>query len=194
MHPVSLEALLLRGELPELTLRPGMTVAARVSERDGDRGLLHLAGMTLSAKLPDDVRAGDRLRLTVQEATAERLWLKVAEAPGSEAGVPVGLALPLPDGRATRVTVEERDAAVDADVDADHAIVLRYDSPELGPLDLRLSLEGDHVVARVSAGVGAPYALADGGADELRAALAQATDRPAQVAVSPRRDPLDLYA
>ena len=49
---VFVDPALLRVEMPELVLRPGMTLAARVAERSGSRGILMLAGHPLSAQLP----------------------------------------------------------------------------------------------------------------------------------------------
>jgi hypothetical protein len=50
------------------------------------------------------------------------------------------------------------------------------------------------VTVTVRAAPGVPLTKAEEGAEELRAALAQATGRPAKVTVLPREDPVDLYA
>jgi hypothetical protein len=62
MDLLRVEAALLRAQLPELVLRAGMTLPARVMERAGRFGVLLLAGTPLSAELPDELRPGDRLR------------------------------------------------------------------------------------------------------------------------------------
>ena len=87
---VFVDPALLRVEVPDLVLRPGMLLAARVAERSGQRGILMLAGHPLSAQLPDQVKAGDKLRLQVMEATSERVVMKLveesaAQQPGSPA-------------------------------------------------------------------------------------------------------------
>src|SRR5437660_332572 len=63
---LQVEAALIRRQLPDLLLRPGMTFAARVAERTAGRGIIVLAGAPLVAELPDEVQAGDKLRLLVQ--------------------------------------------------------------------------------------------------------------------------------
>jgi hypothetical protein len=49
-------------------------------------------------------------------------------------------------------------------------------------------------VGGVTAARGVPHDLARSHMEELREALAQATGRAVQVAVSPRHDPFDAYA
>jgi hypothetical protein len=46
----------------------------------------------------------------------------------------------------------------------------------------------------VSVGAGTPLSLAQTRADELRDALTAGVGRPATVTVSPRHEPLDVYA
>jgi hypothetical protein len=99
MDLLRVEAALLRAQLPELVLRPGMTLPARVMERHGQMGLLLLAGTPLSAQLPDELKAGDRLRLRVEDVGAQ-IVLRTVEAPAPQAAAtpPPQLALPLPNG------------------------------------------------------------------------------------------------
>src|SRR5881275_2992743 len=107
---LQLEAALLRRQLPDLLLRPGMTLFARVAEREGKHGIIVLAGSPLVAELPDEVQAGDKLRLLVQDTRGERVAMKlVPEEPLAPPQTPV-TGLPLPDGTAAHVSVEERDA------------------------------------------------------------------------------------
>jgi hypothetical protein len=191
---VFVDPALLRVEVPELVLRPGMTLAARVAERSGSRGILMLAGHPLSAQLPDQVKAGDKLRLQVLEASAERVVMKLvdesaAQHPGQALVVPV----PLPDGRLAQLVVDEREAEGGRS-GGQAAVAITYRSPALGAIDFRLAIEGGALTVGVRAAHGAPHELARQSAEELRDALSRATGRSVQVAVSPRHDPLDVYA
>src|SRR5437764_6073187 len=117
---LQLEAALLRRQLPDLLLRPGMTLFARVAEREGKHGIIVLAGSPLVAELPDEVQAGDKLRLLVQDTRGERVAMKlVPEEPAAPPQSPV-IGVPLPDGSTARVSVDER--AADRD-DAEHASI-----------------------------------------------------------------------
>src|SRR3954453_21192150 len=103
MDLLRVEAALLRAQLPDLVLRPGMTLPGRVMERHGQLGILMLAGRPLSAELPDELQAGDRLRLRVEEVGADRVVLRAVETPAGPAAQqplqpPPDLALALPGG------------------------------------------------------------------------------------------------
>src|SRR4051795_1515474 len=147
---LQLEAALLRRQMPDLLLRPGMTLFARVAEREGRHGIIVLAGRPLLAglpgegrhgiivlagspllaELPDEVQVGDKLRLLVQDTRGERVAMKLVQE--QPAAPPQGalVSVPLPDGTAAGVKVEEREADPD---DPEHAsISISYDSPELG--------------------------------------------------------------
>ena len=199
MDVLRLEAALLRARLPELVLRPGMLLPARVMERAGHHGVLLLAGTPLSAQLPDELRAGDRLRLRVEEVGADRVVLRAIEAPAPAAAATATpqLALPLPGGRQAEVRVTER-----ADERrADHepvAVALRYDSPALGTLDLRLVRQpaGAGLQVTVGAAAGAAEERVRAAGEELRAALTEATGLPASVRVigRPPEPRVDVYA
>lgn len=190
---MTLDALALRSQVPTLVVRPGMILAGRVAERHGQMGLLMLAGAALSAKLPDEVPAGAKLRLVVSEANAERIVLRIAD----QAQTPppaLAVALPLPGGEAARVYRDESEAEGEENDAAPSRVSLVYDSPRLGPLDLVLTLEDGRVTAGVRAAAGAPFEEAQAAAADLERALGEATGRPALVSVTPRREPLDLYA
>jgi hypothetical protein len=190
---VNLSVALLRAQAPELVLRPGQVLAARVMERHGSKGLLALAGAVLTAELPEGVPEGARLRLTVQEASAQRVVLRMSDAPPAPAAPPVQL--PLPDGRSASVRVDEREAQEGEEGDERRSVAVTYESPALGPVEFHLALgQGGGVSASVRAAAGPAHELADERAGELRDALAAATGRPASVVVTPRRDPIDLYA
>ena len=169
------ELILLRTALASPALRPGAVVAARVI----DRATLSLLGARVAAKLPDDVRPGDVLRLNVKESTPERITLQVVQQPPPMATAPVML----PSGATARV-IEEDDDAAGAGGRAERAVTLRYDSVTLGRLDIRLSAAG----ATVHASEGLPADAARAAAGELAGALR------APVAVIARRSALDAQA
>jgi hypothetical protein len=191
---LQLEAALLRRQLPDLLLRPGMTLFARVAEREGRHGIIILAGSPLVAELPDDVQVGDKLRLLVQDTRGDQVAMKlIQEQPAAAPHTPV-VGLPLPDGTQARVTVEEREDDAQDD-DPEHAsISIGYESPALGQVGFVLSLAPGAVVVRAELPPGEPFELASDAADELRSRLSAATGRAAEVTVVPRREPLDLYA
>ena len=193
MEPVLLDAALLRARAPELVLRPGMSLAARVAERHGRHGLLMLAGAALSARLPDEVPAGAKLRLVVQEAGPERVVLRIADAP-PQAAPGLAVPLPLPDGRSAHVRVEEREGRTGGEGGDEGRLVLVYESPALGAMELGLTLDRGGIGAAVRVAAGAALELAREEAEALREALGAAAGRPATVTIAPRRDPLDVYA
>jgi hypothetical protein len=126
--PVSLDALALRARLPELVLRPGLSVVARVAARgEGARGVLVLAGVPLAARLPDTVQAGDTLRLRVAEVGDERVVLRI-ESPEA---APTAPAAPPPPRVAVREPPEPRVAAQGEE----RAATVRV-TPRRHPLDL----------------------------------------------------------
>ncbi|MGZ4202302.1 MAG: hypothetical protein ACXVRH_09620 [Thermoleophilaceae bacterium] len=191
---VFVDPALLRVELPELVLRPGMTLAARVAERSGSRGILMLAGNPLSAELPDQVKAGEKLRLRVMEVSAERIVMKlVDESAQLPQQTPTVVPMPLPDGRLAHFYTNEREG--DGRRSGEQAAVaITYRSPSLGAIDFRLAIEGGALTVGVKAMRGRPHELAQQQADLLREALARASGRSVQLAVTARDDPIDVYA
>jgi hypothetical protein len=189
------DVVLLRGLLPDLTLRAGTVVTGRVL----DARTLVLAGVRLAARLPEGVEAGQVLRLRVEEAGAERVHLKVVEnadaPPGAVPAAPLpsdaAYALALPGGVVARLYVDEREAARRGGrAGGARSVVVRYDSPTLGRLDVRL--ERGAAAVHVSAGEAAERVR--GAAEVLRDALARATGMPTQVTVHPRDETLDVRA
>jgi hypothetical protein len=166
------ELVLLRTALPGPALRPGSVVVARVLEK----GMLSLAGARVAASLPDDVRTGDVLKLRVKELAPDRILLQIV--PDPPPAMTAAVALP---GGATARIVEDEEGAGGA---AGRAVVLRYDSPTLGRLDIHLTTAG----ATVLATEGAPAEAARGAAGDLATALN------APVAVIGRRSALDARA
>ncbi|HEX2102556.1 MAG TPA: hypothetical protein VHF51_02825 [Solirubrobacteraceae bacterium] len=200
MDVLRVQAALLRANMPDLVLRPGLMLPAKVLERAGQHGILLLAGTPLSAELPDELRAGARLRLRVEEVGPDRIVLRAVDTPAAPGAQPLqppppDVALPLPGGRQAEVRVTER--ADERRADAPAAVALAYDSPALGTLDLRLVLQpGAGLAVTVGATAGAPEDQARAAADALRAALSEATGLPASVRVvaRPPEPRVDLYA
>ncbi|CAA9469867.1 MAG: Membrane fusion component of MSF-type tripartite multidrug efflux system [uncultured Solirubrobacteraceae bacterium] len=195
MLPVSLDVALLKLALPELVLRPGMSVVARVASRgDGNVASLVLAGALLKATVPDEVRAGDVLRLSVAETSAERVVFKLESnqpPPPMALDQPV-VAQPPPQGDPRGADADGSGEGRQGDPDRP-AVALAYETPALGRLDLRIERGPEGVVVSVTAPAGA-YALAHARATPLREALEARLGVPASVRVLPRREPFDAYA
>ncbi|CAN5234840.1 hypothetical protein BH20ACT16_BH20ACT16_08890 [soil metagenome] len=165
METLRVEAALLRAVLPDLVLREGMKVVASVAERAGQKGIIVLAGTPLAAQLPDEVRAGDVLRLIVAETGGERVVLRIIDGPQTAQAPPPAVAVPLPGGMQARVVVTERDdgAARSGADDEQQEVRLTYTSARLGALDLHLALTagGELLRVNVRARAGAPFELAE---------------------------------
>jgi hypothetical protein len=174
---ILLRTLMPGSSLPGPALQPGALLSARVL----DRGLLSLAGARVPASLPDDVRPGDALHLRVQEAGPDRVVLQIVRQTQPPPAATV--AVPLPGGAYARLIEDEDDAASPEGRRAP-AVLLRYDSPTLGRLDIRVSSAG----ATVYATAGAPADAARAASGDLASALG------APVAVLARRSALDARA
>jgi hypothetical protein len=200
MDAVPVNLVLLRGLLPNLSLTPGTMLTARVL----DARTLSLAGVKLAAQLPEGVAGGQVLRLRVQEASSERIHLQIVETAraGGSAAVaeqaaapqvpPSAYQLALPGGAVARVHVEEREEAEGGKGGAGRArsVVVRYDSPTLGRLDIRL----DASSAAVHVSDGDPAVRVRAAADQLREALTEAGGAPVLVTVHPRAKTLNVQA
>jgi hypothetical protein len=186
---VAIKTLLLQAQFPELTLRPGASIVGRVLSRGASHGVLVIAGVPLTAQLPAEIgKTGETLRLRVSEVTPERVTLQLDQvlAPGGQP--------PPPPAERTRVTVQEPPRTVRVDGEERSTVALSFQSEALGRLDLRLEVSGTRVRAGVEAPPGRSYELADAAAARLQAGLHASTGLEADVRVTPRRDPLDLYA
>jgi hypothetical protein len=204
----------------DIKIVPGRAVMARVvaPQQPGWRGSLSIAGYLLEAELPDSVHAGDDLRLVVSDVSAERVLLAVTDPheagqaqqsgalqtaqaraqpvhqqlpdPSAVAPPPV----PLPGGGSVQVT--DRDAGGAGGRTRDrHDVLLRYDAPALGAVDLRFQLDTGALNLGVSLPAGRQVQLAQADAERLRQALAAAMPgRAVSVTVTSRQEPLDLYA
>jgi hypothetical protein len=190
VNPIAVvDAALLRAEMPDLVLRVGHSVVARVASRgEGPLGVLVLAGIPLRASLPDEVKAGETLKLTVAEVTPERVVMRL----DNPAAVP--LAAPPAQAPPARVGVDEAPRRRRGGGGDEVSVALRFETPALGRLDLRVELTAGTVRATVGPVPGRSFELAEGGSGALREALAAKTARQASVQVVPRREALDVYA
>jgi hypothetical protein len=207
---------------PDIKIVPGRAVMARVVQAPpGQKGSLSIAGYLLDAELPESVQPGQDLRLVVKDVNAERVLLTISDPhdpdqgnqapptqqtqqaqplhtqPGGEVLDPSLAAQPpvaLPGGGNVQVT--ERDAGGGGGRAADRQnVLLRYNAPALGPVDLRLQMDAGALSLSVTLPPGQPLELAQAGAESLRQALIQSVPgRAVSVTVAPRREPLDLYA
>jgi hypothetical protein len=194
VQPISVDLLLLRQSAPDITLTVGRSLAARVLERGPNGlGIVNLAGAIVTAELPEQAQAGDRLRLVVRETTSERALLQIVPqqqlAPAFQPPAAAQTAT-LPGGG--RVAVSEREGD-GRDGAGPAAVTLRVELPRLGVVDLRVALDGG-VSVRAALGPGLPLELGERRAGLLRAAVAGATGRDAEVTVVARHDPVDVYA
>jgi hypothetical protein len=185
---VAVKTLLLREALPDLALRPGALVVARVASRGERHGVLVLGGIPLTAQLPESVRAGETLRLKVADVTSERVTLQL-EPPAPPPDQP-----PPPRADAPRVAVQEPPRRRVEGGEAVASVALAFSSEVLGRLDLRIDLRSGSVQAFVDAPAGSVHDLAQDESARLRDALALGTAREASVTVRPRRQPFDVYA
>ncbi len=193
MQPLAVDLQLLRAVIgPELRIAPGRAVMARVVwVRATGRGALSIAGTVIEAELPKHLRAGQELRLVVREVSAERVVLSLSDQAPASAPPPIPVRLP---GGGT-VSVGEREQAPGrAPAAGSHVVALRYDAPTLGPVDLRFELDPGTLRVAVTVAAGEPLQRAEADLDTLRRALADSVERAVSVTVSPRREPVEVYA
>ncbi len=182
-------------------------------ERHGAHGLLNLAGAVLVAELPEGVPEGARLRLAVQDASGERVIMRIvgdASSPAPPAPAPQGapgtpqhgaaaiasplVTLPLPDGTQAHARVEGDGGEEGGERGGTRSATVRYASPALGRIEVRLVLSPSGLSAGVAAPPGQGTALAAEHADELRAALHGVLGTPVDVHVGERRERVDVRA
>lgn len=190
MEPIAVAAALLREQMPDVTLRPGSTVVARVAATHEQRAVLVLAGVPLTAEVPPGLENGATLRLKVREVTPDRVTLQIdqqtvtPQAPGGWD----------PHSQEPRVVVEEpphRGRGEDGDP-AD-IVSLSFTSPTLGRIDLRLELNGVRLLTDVTTAAGPATDLAQQSGERLRANL-EGKGLDATVRVRARRQSFDGYA
>src|SRR4051794_12053918 len=191
MDPIAVTAALLRNVLPDVPIREGASMMARVASRGETHAVIVIAGVPVTAELPKEVQAGATLKLKVKEVSAERVWLQIdSQTPTA----PTVAATPGPVELRPEVAVEEEPARRrGADGELADVVSLAFNSPTLGRLDLRLELRGEKLLAEVTTPAGRSHSLASGQAERLRANL-EAVGLEATVKVLPRHTPLDLYA
>jgi hypothetical protein len=200
MDPIAVTAALLRAQLPDVPLREGASMMARVASRGESHAVIVIAGIPVTAQVPPEVQAGATLRLKVQEVTPERVTLQIdPPQPAQSQQAPATPAPTVGNAQApmqlhAKVEVEEPPARRrGADGEPADVVSLAFTSPTLGRLDLRLELRGERLLAEVTTPAGRPHAIANGGAERLRAKLEE-VGLEATVKVRPRHTPLDLYA
>jgi hypothetical protein len=196
MQTLAVDLALLRDVLlPGVRIAPGRALMARVVAAESGRGSLSIAGYLIEAELPKHVRAGQDLRLEVRDISAERVLLQISDSGQTAPSPPAEV--PLPGGGT--LTVTERDAQGDSRGGGGGgagslSVALRYDAPALGPVDLHFELAPGALRVGVTVSAGDPLQRAQADADTLRTALAAALGHAVSVTVSPRRDPIDVYA
>jgi hypothetical protein len=199
MQPLAIDLRILRTLLaPEINVIPGRALMARVVAADGSgRGSLSIAGFLLEAELPKDVRSGQDLRLIVRDVTPERVLLGLSEEHQAAAPAvptpPPPVSVPLPGGGAVSVTEREAGGRPGRSPEA-QSLTLRYEAPELGGVDLHFQLDPAALRLGVAVAPGASLEAARADADTLRQALAGALERAVAVTITPRRQPVDVYA
>jgi hypothetical protein len=206
MDPIAVTAALLRNQLPDVTIREGTSIMARVLSKGEGHAVITIAGIPVTAKVPPEVAAGATLKLKVQEVTPERVTLQIepqqpgltapAAAPATQASPNqvIGAFAPGTQPLQAKVEVEERPARRQgADGEPADVVSLTFTSPTLGRLDLRLELRGERLLTEITTPAGRPNEIANEGAERLRATL-EASGLEATVKVRPRHEPLDLYA
>jgi hypothetical protein len=194
MDPIAVDIRLIRAVLgAELRVAPGRVLMARVANvNPAGRGSLSIAGALIDAKLPPGVAAGQDLRLVVRHVSPERVVLGLSGEAGAAAAAPQ--AAELPGGGAVRVSEREASRPGESGSAGRHVLALVYDAPALGAVDLRFELDPQSLRVSAVLGAGEPVERAEQRASELRDALSDALGRPATVQITPRREPLDVYA
>jgi hypothetical protein len=194
VDPIAVAAALLRAQLPDVPLREGATLMARVASRGESHAVLVLAGIPVRAQVPPDVQAGATLKLKVHEVTPERVTLQIEPA-GPQPLAPPVLSAPAPAHvPRPEVQVDEPPGRRrEAGGEEVSTVSLAFTSPTLGRLELRLELRGERLLAEVTTPAGAAHQIATAGVERLRAKLTEAGLEPT-VRVRPRHTPLDLYA
>src|SRR5690349_22620487 len=100
---VSVATALLRAQLPEVSLREGQSVMARVASRGEGHGVLVLAGIPLTAQLPPGIESGATLKLRIEEVSQERVVLRMEGQPVN----PLAAGSPPPRPGAPKLAVGE---------------------------------------------------------------------------------------
>jgi hypothetical protein len=182
--------------LPDLKLTVGRELMARVVDIEpGGRGTLSLAGMLLEAEMPKELVAGQEIRLQVRELSADKVVLGLQTRPPELAPA---VAAPLPGGGTVHVRAkDEQEGGPGGGAgggSASHSLTITYDAPTLGAVDMHFVLEPGALRLAVTVAAGRPFEAADDGGEQLREALARVLEVPVAVSITPRYEPLDVYA
>jgi hypothetical protein len=197
MQPVAVQLVQLQQLLPETSLRLGQSLVARVAERHEGKGILMLAGKPIVAELPENVRAGDVLKLSVKDISADKIVMQMREGQDAQQlqqNNVVPLAIPFPDGQPAHVKFDD---AAEGGADQEqkvHAVALTYESPALGPINLRIGMDPNNVVVEVRIAAGAPLELAKAASEVLSEDLEAKTGKQALVSVQPRPGSFNVSA
>ena len=154
MDPIAVTAALLRAQLPDVPIREGASMMARVASQGEGHAVIVIAGIPVTAQLPPEVQAGATLRLKVQEVTPERVMLQIEpqqpQPRRSGRGIPRPGDRPRSPRRNLQANVEvEEPPARRRGADGEPPTSSRSPSnrPTLGRLDLRLELRGERLLA-----------------------------------------------
>lgn len=205
MDPFAVDLQLLRTVLlPDVSLALGRELMARVVSNGIDgRGSLSIAGMLVEAQLPDELQAGQELKLQVRELTADKVVFtaQAQDDPRSQAAAQVPqIPIDAPPGPARgdgRLQVQERPSSHGGDQDpaqATHTLALRYDAPGAGPVDMFFVLSPGVLHLQLTVASGAAFDTAQALIAPLDVALEEAAERSVTVSIKPRFDPVDIYA
>src|SRR4051794_41986507 len=88
MDPIAVNPATLRAQLPDVPLREGATMLARVASRSESHAVIVIAGVPLTAQVPPEVASGETLRLRVAEVTPERVTLRIEPQVAEPGGQP----------------------------------------------------------------------------------------------------------
>src|SRR3954452_21856308 len=170
MDPIAVTAALLRNQLPDVPIREGASMMARVASRGASHAVLVIAGLPVTAELPPEIPAGATLKLKVKEVSADRVWLQI-DPQGSTPAPTVAHATPQLELRA-QVSVEEQ-AGRRRGADGEPADVVAPAFPPApgGRPALRDEVPGEQLLLQVTPPAGPPHRLASENSERLRANL-----------------------
>jgi hypothetical protein len=197
MESMAVDLNLLRAVMtPDLRLDIGRLLMVRVASIEPDgRGVLSLAGMLLEAELPEGLSAGQELKLEVRELTPQKVVLAI-QNDASQPAIPLIAALIVPMPLGGSLSVQERQPSGSTQLpDGSHSLKLRYDAPSFGPIDMHFTLDakGGLRLALVVP-TGESLASAKQASQSLLGSLTQATDRQTSLSITPRYEPLEVFA
>ncbi len=199
------------GQLPQ-QLMVGETLGGRITVSPTGERMLMIAGIRIPATLPADLPAGQALRLQVTESSIEKLVLQVVRDVAASPDQPIAgprelsqsqpasvvqspvTTVPMPTGATARVWVDPDGSAGDghdgarAEKARTGSMVVRYDSPVLGRVDVVLRLGGDRLEATVLAPAGEPLSHIRSSSAQLREALLVAAKVPVSLQTAGRTE------